>query len=1279
MPSRTYPRSLLFLLAIAIAAILYPTAAGSQTIEAARGDRTNTRVTKNGAQYRIDGGQTSSDGANLFHSFEQFGLTSGEIANFISNPNIRNILARVVGGEPSAIHGLIQVTGGNSTLLLMNPAGVIFGSNAQLNVPGSFTATTATVIGFDSGSFNAIGANNYSALIGETSYFDFGNAFPGAIANAAHLAVNPGADLTLLGGTIISSGSFSAPGGNLIVAAVPGENRVRISFPGYLLGLEISQISPRPGSESRYFAAPSPATLAQLLTDPDISHATGAIVSSNGEILLTGSGLRVENGDVVISGYSPEQNNPHPTPYTPHPTPHTLTNSQFPILNSQLSIIAENVTLSATGNITVVESQLLSTGDLNLLAGNTVRIRDGSISEFANNSQLSSPPGGGACPMPNAQCAMPNSPFHAISGGDFTIQGNNQIDILALNAETGTEALQAAGDISLISDGLISADARFRGGGDFRVRNLAGEPGNLLSFYDPIISAQGNVSFGNYTGASLKIEATGSILGGNITITVPDTAIVSSDPDAAILSSSPSLILRSGVANLANPANVPPEAIAGGTNFFAFTDQSSNGNTVVAGNLSTAGGPVIIESAASLAARAIATQGGEINLSASGDIDIAQTLNSSGGNIDITTSNFLRVGGTFLSPNGVEASISSGAGSIAIRHEGSTNTPFIVGDATTNGTAGAIATNSASIVPRFEVPVPPDTFNQGNIAIVTSVPDTPTETSTETPTETRAATPAATPAEPAPTETPTELAPTPAQPVSPGTPGEPAPSPTPAQSPVQSPAQSPAQPAASPTPAQSSPQVLLENIQAAPERAAAIANPAIQIENSSNQFTIPSRSTSRIAPEVREANTIARTITTVSGGYVGQAIDAGNIPEAAIFIDTLFTEKINRYINEDVKPNVSSFGEVQNKIQSISEETGTTPAILYTFARENQLDLVLVLPYSQPIYKRVATAQREALLKVAQKLRREITSPIKRQSTSYLAPAQQLYDWIIAPLEAELEALGIDTLLFAMGDGLRTLPLAALHDGEAFLIEKYRIGLAPSINLVDNRYRNIRDAEVLGMGASEFANQSPLPAVPVEIANIQENWSGKFFLDEEFTLDNLRNQQEEGNPFAIVHLATHAEFKPGKIGNSYIQLSNEQLALDQIRELGWNNPPVELLVLSACRTAVGDVDAELGFAGLAVQAGVKSALGSLWYVSDRGTLGLMSEFYRQLRTAPIKAEALRRAQLAMLRGETRIENGQLIGGSRGEAIALPSEMAIPKEVFSHPYYWAAFTMIGSPW
>jgi CHAT domain-containing protein len=133
-----------------------------------------------------------------------------------------------------------------------------------------------------------------------------------------------------------------------------------------------------------------------------------------------------------------------------------------------------------------------------------------------------------------------------------------------------------------------------------------------------------------------------------------------------------------------------------------------------------------------------------------------------------------------------------------------------------------------------------------------------------------------------------------------------------------------------------------------------------------------------------------------------------------------------------------------------------------------------------------------------------------------------------------------------------------------------------------------------------------------------------------------------------------------------------------LRQLGWNNPPVELLVLSACRTALGDEQAELGFAGLAVLAGVKSAMASLWYVSDIGTLGLMTDFYQQLNSAPIKAEALRRTQLAMLKGEVRLEDGKLI--TPGAEISLPPELASQgNQTLEHPYYWSAFTMIGNPW
>src|SRR5919202_1576229 len=169
---------------------LLPTRVLAQSITSATDD-TNTIVTPEGNRIDITGGKLSNDGKNLFHSFAQFGLNSQQIANFLSNPNISNILGRVTGGNASIINGLIQVTGGKSNLYLMNPAGIIFGSNAQLNVPASFTATTATGIGFTNKLwFNATGSNDYAALRGTPRNFAFNVSQPGSIINAGNLAVD---------------------------------------------------------------------------------------------------------------------------------------------------------------------------------------------------------------------------------------------------------------------------------------------------------------------------------------------------------------------------------------------------------------------------------------------------------------------------------------------------------------------------------------------------------------------------------------------------------------------------------------------------------------------------------------------------------------------------------------------------------------------------------------------------------------------------------------------------------------------------------------------------------------------------------------------------------------------------------------------------------------------------------------------------------------------------------------------------------------------------------
>ena len=366
------------------------------------------------------------------------------------------------------------------------------------------------------------------------------------------------------------------------------------------------------------------------------------------------------------------------------------------------------------------------------------------------------------------------------------------------------------------------------------------------------------------------------------------------------------------------------------------------------------------------------------------------------------------------------------------------------------------------------------------------------------------------------------------------------------------------------------------------------------------------------------------------------------------------------------------------------KETGEQPALVYIHNMPKDLEIVLVTPKGN-IYRHLNTEVGEAKLQeTAREFRNHLTHPRYLRTTRYEPAARQLYDWIIRPIEQELETEGIDSLLLCVGTGLRSVPLAALFDGDRFLVEKYSLTIIPAFNLMTSEDKKPRQRKVLAMGASEFSQLSPLPAVPLELqllsasgSNPDRPWNSQAFLNEDFTLSNLQTRLQQEN-FDIVHLATHAAFNPGKPDQSYIQLWDTQLTIDRIAQLPFDNPPLDLLVLSACSTAVGDRQAELGFAGLAFESGVESVLASFWQVSDAGTLALMNEFYQFLPTSATKAQALRQAQLALLRGQVELTNRQL-RGSRG-AVELPPTLSdLTASNLAAPFYWAAFTLIGSPW
>lgn len=372
--------------------------------------------------------------------------------------------------------------------------------------------------------------------------------------------------------------------------------------------------------------------------------------------------------------------------------------------------------------------------------------------------------------------------------------------------------------------------------------------------------------------------------------------------------------------------------------------------------------------------------------------------------------------------------------------------------------------------------------------------------------------------------------------------------------------------------------------------------------------------------------------------------------------------------------------EISQTLAKIEQQTGQKAAVLWVMAQPDKLNLALSTQQTYAYSMNLPDVTTEVLNPQVRRFRRAISTLRRGSRGRYLTPASQLYDWLIRPVQAVLQSENIDTLLICPGEGLRSLPWAALYDEQQgqFLVEQYSFSIIPAFNLTNITPRNLKDAQVLAMGASQFTEQPDLPGVEAELQFIPLNrWQDKAFLNQEFTPDILKAAQDDCG-CDIVHLATHAEFRPGSPQNSYIQFYDRPLMLDQVDDLNWHDPPVDLLVLSACQTAVGDPSAELGFAGLAVQSGVKSALASLWYVSDTGTVGLMSEFYRAIAQAPTKAEALRQAQLAMLRGEIFIQDGQLHTST--ETLPLPANLAHAAAIdFAHPYHWATYTLIGSPW
>jgi CHAT domain-containing protein len=346
------------------------------------------------------------------------------------------------------------------------------------------------------------------------------------------------------------------------------------------------------------------------------------------------------------------------------------------------------------------------------------------------------------------------------------------------------------------------------------------------------------------------------------------------------------------------------------------------------------------------------------------------------------------------------------------------------------------------------------------------------------------------------------------------------------------------------------------------------------------------------------------------------------------------------------------------------------------------LDILLIPAQSDVIgFRREVSMQR--FNKLLRRFYEELASQQSLRTSDSNSPSRQLYSILIEPVNEQLRRLGVTTLLISADSGLQAVPFSALHDGQLFFGERFEFALTPALGLTRLAPRSpSANDQMLAAGASEFQELAPLPLVSQELSQIAKNTFAERYLNKEFTPQLLLDKSGRSQ-FNRVHVATHAEFLPGGPEASRLYTGVAPISMKQLAELRRKRgaDQLDLFVLSACRTALGDAESELGFAGLALQAGARSAIGSLWYVDDIATSAFFVQFYKYLYQGIPKSEALKLTRMNMAAGEIKLLNDQVID-SKGEVLLTGLSKAEQRRVsagLQHPFFWAGIQMLGSPW
>jgi len=363
--------------------------------------------------------------------------------------------------------------------------------------------------------------------------------------------------------------------------------------------------------------------------------------------------------------------------------------------------------------------------------------------------------------------------------------------------------------------------------------------------------------------------------------------------------------------------------------------------------------------------------------------------------------------------------------------------------------------------------------------------------------------------------------------------------------------------------------------------------------------------------------------------------------EAREIVELLKVAELRDYFKDEC---VVATGSEKTPLDIVSQ----SGVVVYPILLEDRTELLVTLPTG--IERFTVPIGSSRLTKEVRRFRRSLEKRITHQ---YLKHAQKLYDWLIRPYEQTLKSISAETLVFVPDGPLRTIPMAALHDGKKFLIDKYALATTPSLNLTDPKPIDLENINILSLGLTESSQGfPPLPYVEREMQAIQRLYNGKTMMNKDFLLSNLENTLLE-EPFNIIHIASHGQFK-GDRRKTFLLTFDAKLTMERLDHciglFRYRDEPLDLLTLSACETAAGDDRAALGLAGIAVKAGARSALATLWYINDQASSELVAEFYRQLRKPKM---------------------------SRGKALQLAQLKLLNDPRYKHPCYWAPFLLINN--